>query len=157
MSVNPSQIAFNIPTDGSDAGCVVGVCTIALNSGQGALPAIIQPVLINGYTQTGAMRNNQNLSVGDNATLTIVLSGFASPGLIGLDFYPGSTNSAVKGLVINTWPGSDITLSDGTSGIVKDVKPDKLTQPIVRIAFDATGADITPHEIDLSQSELTIV
>ena len=42
-------------------------------------------------------------------------------------------------------PGSDITLSDGTSGIVKDVKPDKLTQPIVYgLVFDrGSQPDVT--------------
>jgi hypothetical protein len=50
-----------------------------------------------------------------------------------------------------------IKLSDGTSGIVKEVKQNKLTQPIIRVAFDASGAEITPFEIDLSESELTIV
>jgi CSLREA domain-containing protein len=111
-STNPSQIAFDIPTGGSDPGCVGGVCTIALDSVQGALPEITQPVMIDGYSQTGAMPNTQNLSVGDNATLTIVLSGFASPGLIGLDLCAGSTSSAVKGLVINNFPGSGIQLEN---------------------------------------------
>jgi len=117
-STNPSQIAFNIPTDGSDAGCVGGGCTIALDSGQGALPAITQSVLINGYTQSGATPNTQNLSAGDDAALKIVLSGFASPGLIGLDFCPGSTNSAVKGLVINNFEGSGIRLKNDGLNLV---------------------------------------
>jgi CSLREA domain-containing protein len=111
-STNPTQITFNIPTDGSDAGCVGGVCTIALDSVQGALPEITQPVMIDGYSQTGATPNTQNLSVGDNATLTIVLRGFASPGLIGLDLCAGSTSSAVKGLVINNFQGSGIQLEN---------------------------------------------
>jgi HD-GYP domain-containing protein (c-di-GMP phosphodiesterase class II) len=54
-------------------------------------------------------------------------------------------------------PGAMIKLSDGTSGIVKEVKQNKLTQPIVRVAFDASGAEITPFEVDLSESELTVV
>jgi HD-GYP domain-containing protein (c-di-GMP phosphodiesterase class II) len=55
-------------------------------------------------------------------------------------------------------PGTTVTLSDGTSGIVKEVKPETLTLPIVRIGFDASGAEIEPLEVDLSATpELTIV
>jgi CSLREA domain-containing protein len=114
-TTNFSQIAFGIPN--TDTGCDSGgICTIALAAtpgGQGALPPITYPVLINGYTQTGAKANDQNLSVGDNAELKIVLSGFTSTGLIGLDFCPGSENSTVRGLVINNFQGSGIRLKNG--------------------------------------------
>ncbi len=54
--------------------------------------------------------------------------------------------------------GTDVKLSDGTTAIVKDVRPDKLTRPIVRVVVDATGIEMTPKEIDLSETPgLTIV
>ncbi len=54
--------------------------------------------------------------------------------------------------------GTDVTLSDGTTAIVKDVRTDKLTRPIVRVVLDATGVEMTPKEIDLSETPgLTIV
>ena len=47
-------------------------------------------------------------------------------------------------------PGTGVVLSDGSSGIVKEVRPEMLTQPIVRIVLDAAGAAVTPYEVDLA-------
>jgi HD-GYP domain-containing protein (c-di-GMP phosphodiesterase class II) len=46
--------------------------------------------------------------------------------------------------------GTTVLLSDGTTGIVKEVKPDVVTRPIVRVIADPHGAMIAPREIDLS-------
>ncbi|MGH3850729.1 MAG: hypothetical protein ACRDRT_13670, partial [Pseudonocardiaceae bacterium] len=66
-------IRFNIPG--------TGVQTISPTS---VLPQITQPVIIDGYTQSGAARNTQQ--VGSNANLLVVLSGAniagGTPGLI---------------------------------------------------------------------------
>ena len=118
LASNPSQIAFAIPDGVSGPVCISGLCPIALDSAQGPLPPITYPVLINGYTQPGTKVNDKNLSAGDNAVLKIVLSGFASPGLIGLDFCPGSTTSAVKGLVINNFQGAGIRLKNDGANLV---------------------------------------
>ena len=69
-------IAFNV----SGAGCYgSGVCTIAPTT---ALPAIISPVLIDGYTQPGSSPNT--IAQGAiNAVLKIVLSGVSIPGRTG--------------------------------------------------------------------------
>jgi HD-GYP domain-containing protein (c-di-GMP phosphodiesterase class II) len=48
--------------------------------------------------------------------------------------------------------GTTVVLSDRTIGIVKEVKPDSVTRPIIRIIADARGGVVTPHEIDLSRS-----
>ncbi len=55
-------------------------------------------------------------------------------------------------------PGTAVVLSDGTCAIVKDVRPDAVTTPVVRVVMDASGT-LTPHrEVDLStMPELTIV
>ena len=54
--------------------------------------------------------------------------------------------------------GTDVKLSDGTTAIVKDVRPEHLTRPIVRVVLDPAGAEMTPKEIDLAETpELTIV
>src|SRR5262249_55905505 len=118
-STNPSQILFAIPTDGSDLGCVAGICTIALENAQGVLPGITQTVLINGYSQTGATANTLNLSAGDDAALKIVLSGTnLGANANGLDFCPGSVGSAVKGLVIENFQGSGIRLKNDGFNVV---------------------------------------
>jgi HD-GYP domain-containing protein (c-di-GMP phosphodiesterase class II) len=61
--------------------------------------------------------------------------------------------SVFKSFVAPYPPGTGVTLSDGTSGIVKDVRPETLQQPIVRIVLDAAGAVVTPYEVDLSTSD----
>jgi hypothetical protein len=83
----PDLINFNIPG--------AGVHTIAPVA---PLPAITDPVMINGYSQPNAKPNT--LSVGDNAALLIELNGANTAGLaIGLEITGGK--STVRGLVIN--------------------------------------------------------
>lgn len=55
-------------------------------------------------------------------------------------------------------PGTGVVLSDGTCGIVKEVRPDSVTLPIVRVVTDPLGASVPFHEVDLAKTrELTIV
>ena len=95
-----------------------------------ALPVITDPVIIDGYSQTGATVNT--LPVGDNAVLRIELDGSANPAPIagdqkaganqqeisivkdGLVLVKGSDGSQIRGLVINHFSGSGINInSDG--------------------------------------------
>src|SRR5262249_34685315 len=75
------------------------VNTIQVGStGFGGLPAITDPVIIDGYTQPGASQNT--LAAGDNAVLLIQLDGtFVGESAQGLQVLAGS--SALRGLVIN--------------------------------------------------------
>ena len=55
-------------------------------------------------------------------------------------------------------PGTGVVLSDGFCGIVKEVRQDFVSRPIVRVIMDSSGVAIPPVEIDLSRSPgLTIV
>jgi HD-GYP domain-containing protein (c-di-GMP phosphodiesterase class II) len=55
-------------------------------------------------------------------------------------------------------PGTPVVLSDGHRGLVKEVRQDAVTSPIVRVVMDPSGAAVPPWEIDLSRSpDLTIV
>jgi HD-GYP domain-containing protein (c-di-GMP phosphodiesterase class II) len=55
-------------------------------------------------------------------------------------------------------PGSKVVLSDGFCGLVKEVRTDNVTRPIVRIIMDPSGTMIPPREIHLAKSpDLTIV
>src|SRR5258708_1773835 len=69
-------IVFGIP--GTDPNCntTTGVCTIAPLT---PLPAITDPVTIDGYTQTGATPNINAFGSADNAVLKIELSGANLP------------------------------------------------------------------------------
>src|SRR5207244_9560553 len=93
-----------------DANSTVGADTIAFTiPGAGTqlihplsqLPAITDPVTIDGYTQPLATKNT--LAVGDNANLLIVLDGFPPTvtGIDGLIVNSGGAGSAIRGLVIN--------------------------------------------------------
>lgn len=55
-------------------------------------------------------------------------------------------------------PGTTVVLSDGSSGLVKEVKLGKVKTPVVRVIQDPSGASITPFEVDLSKrQDLSIV
>ena len=55
-------------------------------------------------------------------------------------------------------PGTGVVLSDGRRGIVKEVRPDSVTRPIVRLVLDAAGGPTPGPDVDLSLcADLTIV
>ena len=87
-------IAFNVSGAGCDGS---GVCTI---SPAAALPDIVSPVLVDGYTQPGASPNT-NAQAALNTVLKVVISAAAAPGQNGFVLSTGSDGSTVRGLVIN--------------------------------------------------------
>src|SRR5918998_139165 len=91
-----------------------GVKTISPGS---PLPTITQPVTIDGYSQPGASENTK--AVGNNAVLLIELDGSiaSSPAgsVHGLDLQ--TSNSTIKGLVVNSFDGGGIrNIFSNTSG-----------------------------------------
>ncbi len=106
------------PTD-SDTDTIVfsiaggGIRTITPAS---ALPTISEPVIIDGYTQSGATRNTLPLSSGTNAQLRIELNGSAAGDAHGITLGLGSAGSRVSGLVINRFGINGIQIdSDNTT------------------------------------------
>jgi hypothetical protein len=101
----PDTISFAIPGG--------GVQTITPGS---ALPAITDPVTVDGYTQPGASANT--LAVGDNAVLLIELNGTSVSGS-GLILGGPDGGSTIRGLVINRFVGdfydSGIFLDSGNN------------------------------------------
>ena len=88
-SINgPDELHFNIPSE--------SVNTIAPAS---ALPPITEPVVIDGYTQSGASPNT--LAVGNNASIQIELDGNSCDGLCGQALLISSGGSTIKGLAIH--------------------------------------------------------
>ncbi|MCB0068899.1 MAG: CSLREA domain-containing protein, partial [Caldilineaceae bacterium] len=81
-----------------------GVQTIAPSS---ALPQITDPVVIDGYTQPGAVANSQ--AIGSNAVLLIEISGVSAGGANGLELR--ASNSVIRGLVVNRFSGAGISLA----------------------------------------------
>ena len=108
--VGLDTIAFNIP--GS------GVHTITPAT---ALPSIVDPLTIDGYTQPGAKPNTNGPGLGDNAVLRIEIDGTnAAPGIatgcLVVDL--GGGGSTIRGLVINRCPKAAITLGNSVGGNV---------------------------------------
>ena len=75
----------------------------------------------------------------------------------GIDFDPEVVD-IFQAFVAPYPPGTRVVLSDGFCGLVKEVKHDAVTRPVVRVIVDPSGALIESREIDLAKSpELTIV
>ncbi len=73
------------------------------------LPDIMEPVMIDGYTQPGSMPNTNPPGQGDNAVILIELSGaIAPPPSGGLNIE--ASECGVRGLVINQFPGDAIDI-----------------------------------------------
>ena len=79
-----------------------------------ALPVINDPVVIDGYSETGASVNT--LATGDNAVLLIELDGSLAGSANGLAITAGG--STVQGLVINRFAENGIALGDGGSNVI---------------------------------------
>jgi CSLREA domain-containing protein len=118
-------INFNIPV-GTGCNVTSGVCTINVGSSPAAtgqsLPDIIQPVTINGYTQSGATENDILIARdGTNAKLLIELNGadVTAPSLPHNGLGINASNVVVKGLVINRFGGTGIfVFGDGSGAVI---------------------------------------
>ncbi len=101
-------IAFNIPG--------VGPHTIQPTS---ALPTITDPVVIDGYTQSGASPNTNGPGLGLNTVLKIELDGTnaGSPFINGFRISAG--NTTIRGLVINRFSKSGIRLESNGGNTIE--------------------------------------
>ena len=101
----PNTIFFNIPG--------AGLQVIKLAS---ALPTIYEPVIIDGYTQPGAVANSSALVF--NGTILIQLNGTNLPsGSDGLHFAFGS--NTVRGLDLVNFKGDAIELTYGVGSVIE--------------------------------------
>ena len=91
-----------------------GPFTIALTS---ALPTITDPVDIDGYSQSGAIKNTNSTSSPFNGVLRIVLDGINTPaGTNGLNIDAG--NTTVQGLVIARFPSNGIRITSNSGNTI---------------------------------------
>ncbi len=100
LAPDPDVIAFAIPSPqctGPGGSCVIIPAT--------AMPAITQPVLIDGYSQPGASPNMQpqSLGLGSNAVVLIALDGTLAGGNGLVLNTPSLTLSGVHGLALYRW------------------------------------------------------
>ncbi len=130
-------INFNIPG--------IGVRTIQPSS---ALPGIIDPVVIDGYTQPGAMPNSSGPFTAGNAVLLIELNGASTSGAAGLSI--STSNSTIRGLVINRFGAEGIHITGSGNLILGNYIGTDPTgtmdlgvgfSGVSIVAFNRTGAD----------------
>jgi uncharacterized repeat protein (TIGR01451 family)/CSLREA domain-containing protein len=107
-NANPGldTITFNIPG--------AGVHTITPLT---PLPAITDPVVIDGYSQPGSAANTSATS--DNATLLVEINGSSTSGppSIGLSISSSGSGSTLRGLVINRFSGAVISVNSAGNHI----------------------------------------
>ena len=85
-------------------------------TGNGALPALLKPVAINGYSEPGASVNT--LGNGDNAKILIELNGAnAGPNADGILIGATGAGSTISGLAINRFSLNGIELQGGGCAI----------------------------------------
>ena len=126
-------IAFNL----SGAGCSgSGVCTIAPTT---ALPVILSPVLIDGYTQPGSSPNTIAQGALDTV-LKIVLSGSNIPGQTGLSIATNGGGSTIRGLVVNGGFNYGILSSFSNGNVVRGCF----------VGVDASGTTTSPNDRGIS-------
>jgi CSLREA domain-containing protein len=123
----PDTIAFAIPTTDAGYNSTTGAFTIQPPS---ALPAITDPVVIDGYTQAGATANTllgpcgvgstdstlHPEKYGDNTVLKVELDGENAGNAAGLSL--AASNSIVQGLVINRFASYGIDVG-GASDVIQ--------------------------------------
>ncbi len=102
-------VCFDIPGDGPH--------TI---QPQSALPTIVQPIVLDGYTQPGASENT--LVVGNDAVLMIEIDGSeAGGGAEGLTLGGSADGSVLRGLVINRFGDHGVFLNGSIAAPIEDV------------------------------------
>jgi len=124
-------IVFNIPS--SDPGCAGGVCTIRPAT---QLDPVLNPVVINGYSQPGSSVNTDPVST--NAVLTIELDGSVAGGT-GLTLN-GSGAGTVQGLVVNRWSIGIATFNNTGIGSVNVIRGNF-------VGTDPTGSSARPNNV----------
>jgi Calx-beta domain-containing protein/GEVED domain-containing protein len=112
ISGTPTQgvtdtIAFHIP----------GAAVVTISPAS-ALPTITDPVIIDGYTQTGASANTNpaGVGLGLNSVLTIELSGTALPPVSNDALTVNADDTVIRGLIIGDFPGFGVNIMNGHKG-----------------------------------------
>src|SRR5215210_4167862 len=107
QTADQDTVNFNIPGTGVKT---IQVGAPGYGSGNGVLPGISQPLIIDGYTQPGSKKNDA--AVGTSAVLRVEITD-AGTGLGGSGLYVFAPGSVVRGLVINGFSSAGIRAYGG--------------------------------------------
>jgi len=100
-------IAFNI----TGAGCA-GTPTVCTIQPASALPSLLDPVILDGYTQPGSSPNT--LAIGDDAVILVEIDG-SGLGTLASAFTIYTNDTVIQGFVINRFTNPGISI-DATGG-----------------------------------------
>ena len=147
----------NLKSGGTDGECVAGEADPAVDviafaiKEEGvqtimpltALPAIVDPVVIDGYTQEGARPNELardplGFPRGTDAVILIEIDGSLTTNVAGLHFVGGSSGSEVRGLAINRF--GNVVVCCAGSAIVVDAPKILVQGNFVAVEPDGTTA-----------------
>jgi hypothetical protein len=133
-------IDFNISASRARQTILVG------NTGNGALPAMMRPMTIDGYSESGASANT--LANADNASVLIALDGSnAGPNADGLLVGPAGAASAIDGLDIFGFSLNQIELQGGGDRVAGN-----------QVGFDNTGSPAhSPEGVRISNSNSSLI
>jgi hypothetical protein len=118
VAQNPGTFGTNDTINFTITGSGVKTMNVGTNASASgiALPTIIKPVTINGYSQTGSSVNT--IANSGNAVILIELNGTsAGAGRNGLTLGSGSGGSTIKGLVINRFTAHGIVVQSNGNTI----------------------------------------
>jgi subtilisin-like proprotein convertase family protein len=108
----PDEIHFEIPGAGPHV-----IQPNGLGFGLG-LPSITDPVIIDGYTQTGTFVNTASTDQAITATLLIHIDGSLTFGQNGLEIEATGGGSTIRGLVISNFGFNGVSIVDSDDNIV---------------------------------------
>ncbi len=114
-----SPITFDIPTTDAGYSPATDTYTITITGSSGALPAIMRPLTINGFTQSRIYAVAPT-TVPSTLAPNIQIDGNGSNAPYGIDLAPGSNESTIEGLSIFNFTSGDGILVDSENNIIED-------------------------------------
>jgi hypothetical protein len=145
-SQNPGVFGVNDTIDFRITAAKTPQTILVGSTGNGALPALIRPMTINGYSESGASENT--LANADNAVVEVELDGAnAGPNADGILVAPTGAKSTIEGLDIFDFSLNQIELQGGGDIVAGN-----------QVGFDNTGSPArSPVGVKIERSNASLI
>ena len=94
-----------------------GPHTIAINGATGALPDIVDPLNVDGFTQPGSAPNSASIASSINAVMRIIIDG-GGGAFNGFRIVAAGAGTTIRGLVINDFGSDGIEINDSDNNVI---------------------------------------